>query len=301
MRNFAAVISFNNKNNNMMKKLSYLALSLVTICLFSCGNKSAADQAHVDSLETSLVESTADNQQLNEFLTVVATALDSIEMQETQLYNTGSESPVPNQAKIKSQLSHLKETLKSQRERIGQLEKQMKLDADNAKKLQRVVTALKNQLADKEKQIASLEEEIADKNITIDGLRNYMSQLRQQNTQQQEVIESQSQTMQAQDQQLNEAYIIMATKSALKDAGLLKGGFLKKSKIDINSIDKNLAMTIDIRKTTEINIDSKHVKVLSQTPTEAYTIEKGNEKSVLRISNPTRFWSVTRFLIIQTD
>ena len=284
-----------------MKKLSYLALSLVTICLFSCGNKSAADQAHVDSLETSLVESTADNQQLNEFLTVVATALDSIEMQETQLYNTGSESPVPNQAKIKSQLSHLKETLKSQRERIGQLEKQMKLDADNAKKLQRVVTALKNQLADKEKQIASLEEEIADKNITIDGLRNYMSQLRQQNTQQQEVIESQSQTMQAQDQQLNEAYIIMATKSALKDAGLLKGGFLKKSKIDINSIDKNLAMTIDIRKTTEINIDSKHVKVLSQMPTDAYTIEKGNEKSVLRISNPTRFWSVTRFLIIQTD
>ena len=256
-----------------MKKLSYLALSLVTICLFSCGNKSAADQAHVDSLETSLVESTADNQQLNEFLTVVATALDSIEMQETQLYNTGSESPVPNQAKIKSQLSHLKETLKSQRERIGQLEKQMKLDADNAKKLQRVVTALKNQLTDKEKQIASLEEEIADKNITIDGLRNYMSQLRQQNTQQQEVIESQSQTMQAQDQQLNEAYIIMATKSALKDAGLLKGGFLKKSKIDINSIDKNLAMTIDIRKTTEINIDSKHVKVLSQMPTDAYTIE----------------------------
>ena len=189
-----------------MKKLSYLALSLVTICLFSCGNKSAADQAHVDSLETSLVESTADNQQLNEFLTVVATALDSIEMQETQLYNTGSESPVPNQAKIKSQLSHLKETLKSQRERIGQLEKQMKLDADNAKKLQRVVTALKNQLADKEKQIASLEEEIADKNITIDGLRNYMSQLRQQNTQQQEVIESQSQTMQAQDQQRNRLF-----------------------------------------------------------------------------------------------
>lgn len=301
MRNFAAVISFNNKNNNMMKKLSYLVLSLVTICLFSCGNKSAADQAHVDSLETSLVESTADNQQLNEFLTVVATALDSIEMQETQLYNTGSESPVPNQAKIKSQLSHLKETLKSQRERIGQLEKQMKLDADNAKKLQRVVTALKNQLADKEKQIASLEEEIADKNITIDGLRNYMSQLRQQNTQQQEVIESQSQTMQAQDQQLNEAYIIMATKSALKDAGLLKGGFLKKSKIDINNVDKNLAMTIDIRKTTEINIDSKHVKVLSQMPTDAYTIENGKEKSVLRISNPTRFWSVTRFLIIQTD
>ena len=41
----------------------------------------------------------------------------------------------------------------------------MKLDADNAKKLQRVVTALKNQLTDKEKQIASLEEEIADKRL----------------------------------------------------------------------------------------------------------------------------------------
>ena len=285
----------------MMKKLSYLALSLVTICLFSCGNKSAADQAHVDSLETSLAESNANNQQLNEFLTVVATALDSIEMQESQLYNTGSESPVPNQAKIKSQLNQLKATLQSQRERIGQLEKQMKLDSDNAKKLQRVITALKNQLTEKEKQIASLEEEIAGKNITINGLRNYMTQLRQQNTQQQEVIESNSETIQAQDEKLNEAYIIMATKSALKDAGLLKGGFMKKSTIDINSIDKNLALTVDIRKTTEININSKKAKVLTQMPTDAYTIENGKDKSVLRISNPTRFWSVTRYLIIQTD
>ena len=301
MLNCSAIISFNYKNNIMMKKLSFLVLSLVTIGLFSCGNKSAADQAHVDSLETSLVESTADNQQLNAFLTVVASALDSIEMQESQLYSTGSESPVPNQAKIKSQLNHLKETLKSQRERIGELEKQMKLDADNAKKLQRVIAALKNQLAEKEKQIASLEEEIADKNITIDGLRNYMSQLRQQNTQQQQVIESQSQTVQAQDQEINAGYIIMATKSALKDAGLLKGGFLKKTTIDINNIDKNLAMPVDIRKATEIGINSKKAKVLSQMPSDSYTIEQANGKCVLRISNPTRFWSVTKYLIIQTD
>lgn len=286
-----------------MKHLTYLALAIMAVCLYACGSKSEADlNAEVDSLQVALQQRDADYQQLDEFLTIVSSGLDSISMQETELFNPSKESPTPNQSVIKTQLETLKQTLKTQRERIAELEKQLKGSTGNAKKLESIIVALKAQVAEKESKITALQEELSDKDVTIEGLRTYMAQLNQQNAAQQEVIATQSQIMDAQTQQLNEAYIIMAPKSALKDAGLLKGGFLKKSKVDFNTIDKNLATTIDIRNTTTINIDSKNVKVLSQMPTDAYTIEQKDKKSsVLRITNPTRFWSVTRYLIIQTD
>ncbi len=286
-----------------MKHLTYLVLALVAVGLYSCGGKSERElNAEVDSLQTALQQRDADYQQLDEFLTIVSSGLDSISMQETELFNPSKESPTPNQSVIKTQLETLKQTLKTQRERIAQLEQQLKGSTGKNKKLESIIVALKAQVAEKESKITALQEELSDKDVTIEGLRTYMAQLHQQNEAQQEVIATQSQIMDAQTQQLNEAYIIMAPKSALKDAGLLKGGFLKKSKVDFNTIDKNLATTIDIRTTTTINIDSKNAKVLSQMPTDAYTIEqKDKNSSVLRITNPTRFWSVTKYLIIQTD
>jgi len=286
---------------NIMKKLSYFALSLVAICLFSCGGQSKDKDAQVDSLETSLEQRNADYQQLEEFLTIVASGLDSISMQETQLFMPNAESPAPSQERIKAQLANLKETVKTQRERIADLEKQLNLSAGNGKKLNLIITSLKTQLAEKEAQIASLQEEVNDKNITIDGLRSYMSQLTHQNMQQQGVIETQSQTIQEQDTKLNEGYVIMAKKSVLKEAGLLKGGFLKKSKVDFNTLDKNYATTIDIRQDTNIEIDSKKAKVLSQMPEDAYNIEQKGNKCILHITNVERFWSITRYLIIQMD
>ncbi|MCH5306666.1 MAG: hypothetical protein J1E37_01195 [Prevotella sp.] len=285
-----------------MKKLSYLVLSFMAICLFSCGGQSKEQAAHVDSLETSLDQRNEDYQQLDEFLTIIAASLDSISMQENSLYNYSAESPVPNQTKIRQQLANLKETLKSQRERISELEKQLDVNSSSARKMQSIINTLKAQLEEKEAQIAALQEEIGNRDITIEELRGYMAQLTQQNVEQRDTIEIQNRTIQMQDEQLNEAYVITGTKSALKEAGLLDGGFLKKTKININSINRNMARTIDIRKTQDININAKSIKVLTQMPENSYSIEKtANKTSILHITDPQRFWSVSKYLVIQTD
>jgi len=41
--------------------------------------------------------------------------------------------------------------------------------------------------------------------------------------------------------------------------------------------------------------------VLSQMPADSYTIDQKGNSSVLRITNVNRFWSITKYLIIQTD
>ena len=286
-----------------MKRLSYWAfLMFISVTLISCGGKSDAEwKEQVDSLQTALKQNNADYQQLNEVLTVISESLDSIAMQESELFKADKESPMPNQQAIKENLARFKESLKTQRERIEQLEKQLNNSNGEVKKLQRIIIALKAQLTEKESQIAALQQEVSGKNITIADLRTRMGTLTQESEQQQRVISMQNKIMETQDQQLNEGYVIIASKSELKKAGLLKGGFLKKSTVDLSGIDKSLFKAVDIRVVTEIAIDSKSPTIITQMPADSYQIEKTGKTSVLRVTNPERFWEVSKYLIIQIN
>ena len=279
-----------------MKKTALYLLATLPLCFFSCNNKSGAD-AQIDSLQTALNNRNAEFLQLEEYLTVISEGLDSIAMQESEIFNTDKESPSPNQDLIKSRLASFKQTLKTQRETIVQLEKKLNSSNSYSKKLQRIIIALKAQLDEKESQIATLQDEVNNKNVTIKELGQRMGMLTQQTTEQQEVISSQNKMLQDQDDKMNEGYVIIASKNELKKLELLK-----KSKINYSKIDRNLCRTIDIRLVTEIDINAKKPKILTQTPENSYVIEQNQDKSsVLRILDPDKFWSVSKYLIIQKD
>lgn len=286
-----------------MKKLCYgLCAILMGATLFSCAGKSQSDLQHkVDSLQTSLETVTADYHQLGEALHVISVGLDSISMMESGLFDRSKESPRPNQREIKEKLDHFKETLKSQRERISLLEQQLGASTNETRSLQRIVVVLRAQLAEKESQIEALQNELGGKNLTIDDLQRRLQSVSQRSEDQERLIKMQNKIMETQDKQLYEGYVIMGTKSELKKSGLLKGGFLKKSTLDVSSVDKSLFKVIDTRVVTEISISSNSVKLLTQVPEDCYTIEKTGKTSVLRITNPTRFWEVSKYLIIQTN
>lgn len=280
-----------------MKKIQFVVLTVLSICFFSCGNKSEKD-AQVDSLETALSQRDVDYKQLDEFLTVISESLDSIAMQESEIFNPNQEGPKPTQAKIKEDLEHFKQTLKDQRERITQLEKQLAGSQGNGKKLQRIIISLKAQLDEKESQITELQKELNSKNVTIEEMGHRIGALARQTTEQQEVITSQNKMMQTQDDELNTGYYMITTKSALKKANMWKS-----HKVDVTNLDKSLFKEIDIRVVTEIPINSKNATLLTQMPSDSYTIEKDakTKTCTLRIIDPNRFWSVSKFLIIRTD
>jgi len=267
--------------------------------LFSCGNKSAETQSQVDSLKAALEQRNADYQQLDEFLTIVSSGLDSIARQETDIYNMGKESPTISREQIKEDLSRFQQTLKLQRERIAQLERKLNASSGEGQKMKSIIASLKLQLTEKESQIAELQSQLNDKNFTIQDLSQRMGVMSKRITAQEEVITSQNEMMQQQDDIINEGFYKIATKSELKDAGLLTGGFLKKNKIDYNNVNKSQFRSIDIRQFTELSIPSKTPKILTQVPEDSYVLETNGNKSVLRIIDINKFWSVSKFLIIQ--
>ena len=269
------------------------------MALGACGNKEEQLQKQVDSLRTALTERQGDYDQLNSFLFEVSAGLDSINSQEETLWKNDSESPLPSRDEVKARLKSIKNTLGQQRDRISRLEKELAANQGDAKKLRGVIAALKEQLEQKDAQITELLAQLEQSNLSIEELRGNVEKLNKLTSEQASTIATQSETLQSQDKALNEGFVKIATKSELKAAGLLQGGFLKKSKVDYTKVDRSLFQTVDIREVTEIPIPSKKAKILTPIPTDSYTLREDGQSTILTITNPTRFWSVSNFLIIQ--
>lgn len=282
-----------------------IAFFLSVLFVMSCGNQPSPEdvlKSQVDSLTTALEQRNTDYEELNQYITVISDGLDSISKQESEIYNSSKESNVPNREEIQKKLTHFKSTLKNQRERITMLESQLRDGGKKMQKLQAIVVSLKAQLVEKESQIEELQQELESKDFTISLFSQRLDRLTLKNTKQQSLIEEQSKIMQEQDKAINEGFIIIASKAELKKAGLLTGGnLLKKSKVDYSSIDKSLFQKIDTRVVTEITINAKSPKILTQVPSESYTLEKAKKQATLHITNPVQFWNVSKYLIIQTD
>ncbi len=283
----------------MKKVFGLMVFATMALSFFSCGNKTADLEARADSLQAALDQRNNDYQELDEFLTVISAGLDSISRQESDIFNPSKESPVPTREQIKSDLDHFQQTLKEQRERIAELEKKLGSNTTENHKLKSIIVSLKAQLAEKEQQIAMLQEEVTSNNITIQDLTARMKALAKRSATQSQVISSQSKMLESQDKTINEGYVMIGTKKMLKDAGVLTKKFLGSTKVDYSNIDKRTFRPIDIRVVTEIEINSKSPDIMTKVPDDSYTMERKGEKTILRILDPSRFWSVSKFLIIK--
>ena len=136
----------------------------------------------------------------------------------------------------------------------------------------------------------------------LSSVQSSVSSLSETNTQLADKVERQVQALSVQDEIINEGYVKIGSKKELEAAGLLSGGFMKKTKVNYDNLQKNVFNKIDIRNYKEVTISSKNPKILTKMPASSYSLTKnGNGTSTLKILDPTAFWSVSNFLIIQTN
>ena len=245
-----------------MKKIAYYVIAATIILMAtSCGG-STSSKEQLDSLQTALEQRDADYNELNEFLGVIATGLDSIALQEGQILTPG-ESPALSREQIKKNLDAYKQTLDSQRQRIAELEKKLKNSNANSAQMKTILASLKQQLAQKDEEIAMLRKQVDDQSVDISNLKQNVENLQQRNEMQAGLIVSQQETILSQDASMHTAYIKIGTKKELKEAGLLTGGFLKKTKVDFTKIDKSLFKAVDIREIEKIDIPARKAELMT--------------------------------------
>ena len=283
-----------------MKKIAYLVIAATVIVMAtSCNGGSASMKEQLDSLQTAYEQRNADYNELNEYLGVIATGLDSIALQEGQILRS-DETPTLSREQLKQNLDTYSKTLQNQRERINVMEKKLQTSQKYSAHLRSIIATMKQQLAQKDEEIANLRRLVDDKNVDITKLKENVQQLQQRNEMQAGLIASQAETISSQDAAINTAYVKIGTKKELKKLGLLSGGFLKKTKVDFTKIDKSLFKAVN--KSDKIEIPTvKKATVMTPQPADSYRIDQVHKSQVLSVINPEKFWGVSDFVIIQID
>ena len=155
--------------------------------------------------------------------------------------------------------------------------------------MKKTLEQLTAQLVEKSQQIEALQADLAARNIRIATLDETVAGLRADSL-------AKERTLDAQDKALNTAWFVYGTKKELKEQKILQRGDVLQN----DDFNKDYFTQIDIRKDTEFKLYSKSAKLLTTHPEGSYILTKDSKgQYILRITDPTRFWSVSRYLVIQ--
>lgn len=290
----------------MMNKYSFTVIFLTALCLMTaCGGKGTDEgNPEADSLRMELSDRMAEMSEMDLFLDAVNASMDSVIDMDGKVLRTLGESSVSRKQQILNNIEAYKQILQRQRERLALLEEKLKANGDvNAKneKLMKTIGSLKKQLEEKDKAIVELTQELTKRNYDIKTLKGHVEKLNTQVAELQEETKQQEEALVTQSNMMNEAYVCIGSKKELKEAGLLSGGTLfKKSKLDLSQVNASAFQKIDIRHSKTFKIPGKKVSILTQMPAGSYTItDNGDGTSTLTITDATRFWSVSNYLVVR--
>ena len=209
---------------------------------------------------------------------------------------TITENSASAKQQIASDIEFISKQMEENKAQIAKLQAQLKNSSYNSAQMKKAVAALTAELNAKQQRIEELQTELAAKNISIQELDAAVSDLSAAKETLVAENEAKAKTVAEQDKSLNAAWFVFGTKSELKAQKILQSGDVLKS-ADFN---KDYFTQIDIRTTKEIKLYSKRAELLTTHPAGSYELVKDDKGQLtLKITNPTEFWSISRYLVIQ--
>ena len=284
----------------MNSLLKYIGVCAIALALSSCAelksdpSLDALSQANAD-LEDRLIQRTQDLDLLMSGMELVQSNLRDITKRENLLVGMvidDVELTAAPQEIIMGDLALLDGLIQSSHERIDELEALAKRNSGAQSKLQKMVANLKLDLLEREKSILTF------KQVLSDAEESYALLLDEYN--EQWLINT------MQDGAIHQAYFAFGSKTELVEQAVMekKGGVLGlgatwQLKADFN---KDYFTEVDTRELAQIPVESSKVELISTHPADTYEWVKEEEQfKELRITDPERFWSSSKYLAMVVD
>ncbi len=281
-----------------MKKL--LAISLVSLLFLaaSCQDKKAektdADNERIDSLmlvnrqkDAEINDMLATFNEIQEGLRLITEAENKVALLKED--ETGNKTE-----EIKQNLQVISNQMKLNRELVSKLRNQLRESSVEGDQLRKSIDALTQDLETKEQELVALRDELQKKDIQIAELDEVVENLNKNVTSLTQDNTSKAQTISTQDKALNTAWYVFGTKKELKDQRIIEDNQVLRS-----SFNQSYFTKIDIRVDKEIKLYSKSAKILTAHPSGSYTLRQdANKQYVLRIQDPDKFWSTSKYLVV---
>lgn len=286
--------------------MKYYALITATVLLLSACGGNKEETAKVSAERDSLLS--VINQRdssINDFLAVnseIEANLDSIVVREQGIGKGMQQKGELNQSakdRINADIQIINRLMKENRKKINQLNSKLKKSNASNAAYQKMIEMLNERLATKDKELEELNRQLAAANAKVEQLETSVNTLSAENA-------DKSRTIDQQTAELHSVYYVVAKSKELREKKIIDntGGLLGIGKTaqlapDIYTGNFN---QIDYTKVTEIDINSKRAKLITAHPADSYTLNKVDGKIVtLKITDPERFWSASKYLVVDID
>lgn len=268
----------------------------------ACGNQNQNEsdmrlQQQVDSLQTIVDNKDSELNDIIVTMTEVQNGIRRIAEAEGRVtVADGNQENVSSRAIIRDNMEYICEAMQQNRELVAQLREKLNASRFKADKLKNLVDGLQSQVESQNQRIQELQASLVEKDSTILAQTMRIDSLSQNVASLTESARENGGTMVRQEKQINNAWFVFGTKAELKEQGILKGGEVLKDA----GFNKDYFTEIDIRQVKNIKTYSKSARLLTTHPDGSYMLAKDAKGYYeLHISNPSRFWSVSRYLVMQ--
>lgn len=279
-----------------MKKSIFL-VCIVALAITGCSQRKQAptvDYATTDSLQQIIAQRDNEINDMMGTLNEITDGFRQINEAENRVNIVKDGEGTNRTQQIKENMRFISNTMQRNRELIKKLQQQLRDSRFNGDELKKTIANLTQQLDEKDQQLQQLRSELDSKDIhiaeldeTINNLNTNVSDLKTESA-------AKSETISAQDKQLNTAWFVYGTKRELKAQHILADG-----KVLESNFNKSYFTKIDIRVDKEIKLYSKSARVLTSHPSGSYTLTRdASGQYILRVTNPQTFWSTSKYLVV---
>jgi hypothetical protein len=205
--------------------------------------------------------------------------------------NLGSEGSRDQKEIIIEDIKAINELMINNRQRISNLEKQLKTGNVKSVELQKMLARLELSLEEKDMELNRMKNELLKLNNSFENLfSEYIQRVEE---------------LDVQTGKINTAYFAIGTVKELIENKVItrQGGFAGIGKTNKVTGDFNRAYftKIDISESMSIPVYGKNAKLLSNHPSASFAIENKGSLEEIVIKNPEEFWSVSKFLVVQIE
>ena len=292
-----------------MKKYIFLLITAITLLFASCGQQKTGEverlKAENDSLQNAKLQM---EQEVNDYFATLNDVQQNIEKIKSaqnviSIQPLSENTPRDVRNKVTEDMAYINELIKVNKEELDNMRTKMKRSTFQLDNLEKTLTSLTQQLNDESTKVARLQVQLQQKDSVITKLGTTVDELGKNVENLAVKNEEKTTVIQQQDEAINTAWYAIGSISELKDNKIISTeGIFSPKKVLQSNFNKNYFVKVDTRNTKSIPLYSKaKAKILTIHPKTSYTLEKENESYMLIITNPTDFWSVSKYLVVEVD
>lgn len=210
----------------------------------------------------------------------------------------GSELEQDAKDRINQDIFAIHSMLRRNREMVANLKSRLKKSDGKIVELEKMIEFMTRQIEEKDGEIVQLKDQLAKMNIKVEELAGKVENLASESQAKSQVIEEKT-------SELNTAFYAIGTKKELTDNKVItrEGGFIGIGKASQLAKDFNTDYftRIDIRNLKYVVLNTKKAKVVTTHPAGSFKITGIKKADTLFISDYNKFWSASKYLVIQVD